>query len=79
MGQAVFDAISSAVDGTFEGGNFEYGFADGYLVVDREGSEVPLTPEAEADLAKYEEMLIAGDIVAPVSEEDLVEYLDTLG
>ena len=39
---------------------------------------MPLTPEAEADLAKYEDMLIAGDIVAPVSEEDLVEYLDTL-
>ncbi len=78
MGEAVFDAISSAVDGTFEGGNFEYGFADGYLVVDREGSDVPLTAEAEADLAKYEEMLKAGDIVAPVTEEDLVAYLDSL-
>jgi basic membrane lipoprotein Med (substrate-binding protein (PBP1-ABC) superfamily) len=78
MGEAVFDAISSAVDGTFEGGNFEYGFADGYLVVDREGSEVPLTAEAEADLAKYQEMLTAGEIVAPFSEEDLDVYLDSL-
>jgi basic membrane protein A len=78
MGEAVFDAISSAVEGTFEGGTFEYGFADGYLVVDREGSEVVLTPEAEADLAMYEEMLSTGEIVAPFSEEDLDIYLDSL-
>jgi len=79
MGKAVYDAIAAAVEGNFEGGTLEFGFSEGYLAVDREGSNVEISSDAEADLARYEEMLASGEIVAPFSEEDLDAYLKSLG
>jgi len=80
MDNAVYDAIRSVVEGrTFEGGNFDYGFAEGYLVVDMEGSDVPVSDDAKAALEEYEARLASGELVAPFSQEDLDAYLRELG
>src|SRR3972149_3744004 len=78
MDNAVFNAIKTAVEGSFEGGNFVYGFSEGYLVVDLDGSEVPLSAEGQAALQEYQGKLAGGEITAPFSQEDLDSYLATL-
>lgn len=78
MGNAVFDAINATLEGSFEGGNFVYGFAEDYLIVDLEGSDVAVSDEAVQDLGDFQAMLVSGDITAPFSEEDLEAYLSSL-
>jgi|SRR3990170_207897 len=75
MDNAVFNAIKAAIEGKFEGGNFAYGFSEGYLVVDLEGSQVPLSDEGKAALQEYQDKLESGELTAPFSQEDLDAYL----
>jgi basic membrane protein A len=79
MGDAVYDAIQAALNGEFAGGDQLYGFSEGYLIVDLEGSEVPVSDEALAALDEYEAKLASGEIVAPFDETDLEEYLSSIG
>jgi basic membrane protein A len=79
MGDAVYDAIEAALNGEFVGGDQLYGFSEGYLIVDLEGSEVPVSDEALAALEEYEAKLASGEIVAPFDEADLEEYLSSIG
>lgn len=78
MDVAVFNAIKAALEGNFEGGDFLFGFSEGYLVVSLEGSDVAVSDEAKAALEEYEAKLASGEIVAPFSQEDLDNYLNTL-
>jgi len=78
MGNAVYDAIDATLEGNFEGGNFVYGFAEDYLIVDLDGSNVPVSDEAVQDLEEYQAKLASGEITAPFSEEDLEAYLSSL-
>lgn len=79
MGDVVYDSIEAALAGEFVGGNQYYGFSEGYLIVDLEGTEVAISDEAIAALDEYEAMLTNGEIVAPTDDDSLAEYLASIG
>jgi basic membrane protein A len=78
MDTSVFNAIKSALDGTWQGGNIAYGFSDGYLAVDLSGSNVAVSDAAKQAVETYKQKIISGEIVPPTTQEELDAYLATL-
>jgi len=69
---AVLNAVAMVVDGTFKGGHYYYGINEGAIDFATSGNLIP------ADVVEYANMLkekiVAGDITAPATYEELEKF-----
>ena len=78
MDLAIFEAIHDALENTFTGGNFSYGFDNNYLEFSLEDSLVPIAEKVKRDLLKYRQKLARNEIKAPTNQQELIGYFKTI-
>lgn len=74
MDTAIYSTIKGYIEGTLTAGSVRLGYAEGTVTVDFSGSKVTIPQEILDRVEEIKEKIISGEIVVPVTEEEVAAF-----